>query len=83
MRRGTPADMVLNVDGVGGRESWKSGAGPEPFERQISVKYLGQSREDFTPVFKSPPPPGSDHVPYYEKGIPVCMLTFNDQGILH
>lgn len=79
---GTPVDMVLNVDGVGRERILEVWSGPEPFERQIRT-YLGQSKEDFTPVFKSPPPPGSDHAPYYEKGIPVCMLTFNDQGILH
>mgnify|MGYP000179783805 FL=1 len=34
-------------------------------------------------TFKNPPPPGSDHTPFYERGVPCCMYTFNDQGIIH
>lgn len=77
-----PVDMVLNIDGVGRERILEVWSGPEPFEREIR-KYLDQSQEDFLPIYKSPPPPGSDHAPYFERGIPVCMLTFNDQGILH
>lgn len=79
---GSKVDMVLNIDGVGREPVLEVWSGPEPFEREIR-RCLDKSRENFTPVYKSPPPPGSDHAPYFEQGIPVCMLTFNDQGILH
>lgn len=74
--------FVLNIDGVGRDEVLEVWTGPEPFERKIRT-YLENSQEAFRPVYKCPPPPGSDHAPFYERGIPVCMLTFNDQGILH
>lgn len=74
--------FVLNIDGVGRDEVLEVWSGPEPFERTIRG-CLENSREKFDAMYKCPPPPGSDHAPYFEKGIPVCMLTFNDQGILH
>lgn len=75
-------DMVLNIDGVGRQKVLEVWSGPETFERKIRDS-LDRSSEEFEAVYICPPPPGSDHAPYYEKGIPVCMLTFNDQGILH
>lgn len=30
-----------------------------------------------------PPPPGSDHTSFYERGVPVVMLTYNDQELIH
>lgn len=74
--------MVLNIDGVGRDKQLEIWSGPEPMERRIRG-YFENSVEDITCMFHCPPPPGSDHAPYYSKGIPVCMLTFNDQGILH
>lgn len=74
--------MVLCIDGVGRDEVLEVWSGPEPFERRIRG-ILEKSDEQFVPMYQCPPPPGSDHAPYYEAGIPVCMLTFNDQGILH
>lgn len=74
--------MVLCIDGVGRDDELEVWSGPEPFERKIRG-ILGKSKEHFEPLYKCPPPPGSDQEPYYAAGIPVCMLTFNDQGILH
>lgn len=74
--------MVLCIDGVGRDEVLEVWSGPEPFERKIRG-ILGKSKERFSPLYKCPPPPGSDQEPYYAAGIPACMLTFNDQGILH
>ena len=74
--------FVLNIDGVGRENEMEVWSGPESTERKIR-KILENSPEEFTPVFKCPPPPGSDHAPYFEHGIPVCMLTFNDQEIIH
>lgn len=74
--------FVLNIDGVGREKILEVWSGPESMERRIR-KILDQSREEFNSIYKCPPPPGSDHAPYFTAGIPVCMLTFNDQGILH
>lgn len=75
-------EFVLNIDGVGRDDVLEVWSGPADFEQKIR-KVLEDSRESFLPVYICPPPPGSDHAPYYDKGIDVCMLTFNDQGILH
>lgn len=74
--------FVLNIDGVGREDILEVWCGPETFERKVRA-VLDKSKEKFIPRYICPPPPGSDHAPFYEKGIPVCMLTFNDQGILH
>lgn len=74
--------FVLNIDGVGREDVLEVWSGPETFERKLR-RILDQSRENFRAEYVCPPPPGSDHAPYYEKGADVCMLTFNDQGILH
>lgn len=76
------AVFVLNIDGVGRDKVLEVWSGPEPLERKIR-QILQSSQEEFETIYKCPPPPGSDHAPYFDKGIPVCMLTFNDQGILH
>ena len=73
---------MLNIDGVGRDSVLEVWSGPEPVERTIR-QCLSKSPESFQAIYKWPPPPGSDHAPYFDKGIPVCMLTFNDQGILH
>ena len=72
----------MNIDGVGREKVLEVWSGPEQVERKIR-KILGESKEEFSPIYICPPPPGSDHAPYFDMGIPVCMLTFNDQGILH
>lgn len=74
--------FVLNIDGVGRDKVMEVWTGPEKTERKIRG-ILENSAADFEKIYKCPPPPGSDHAPYFTKGIPVCMLTFNDQGILH
>lgn len=74
--------FVLNIDGVGREDVLEVWSGPETFERKVR-NVFDKSKEQFIPKYICPPPPGSDHAPYYDKGIDVCMLTFNDQGILH
>lgn len=74
--------MVLNIDGVGRQKVLEVWTGPETLERKIRA-ILDKSKEEFEPIYICPPPPGSDHAPYHDMGIPSCMLTFNDQGILH
>ena len=56
--------------------------GPEWFEREI-IGMINHFPISLETVYKCPPQPGSDHAPFYNKGIPSCMLTFNDQYILH
>lgn len=75
---------VINLDGVGRGDELEVWSGPEPFEtllRSLLAPLTGGGAPRL--LYKFPPPPGSDHAPFYEAGIPVCMLTFNDQEILH
>lgn len=74
--------FVLNIDGVGREKVMEVWSGPEETERKIR-RILDRHSGEFERIYKCPPPPGSDHAPYFSRGIPVCMLTFNDQGILH
>lgn len=75
-------EYVLNIDGVGRGSELEIWCGGEPFARKIS-ELLTQYEEIPEKIMKWPPPPGSDHQPFYMKGINTCMYTFNDQGILH
>lgn len=74
---------VVNLDGVGRGDELEVWSGPEPFE--VLLRSLLDPLTQGSPklLYKFPPPPGSDHAPFYAAGIPVCMLTFNDQPILH
>ena len=74
--------MNLCIDGVGREKVMEVWSGPESFERRIGEILKGK-KDEFETIFLCPPPPGSDQEAYYAKGIPSCMLTFNDQGILH
>jgi hypothetical protein len=75
-------EIVLNIDGVGRGDLLEVWAGPESLERRLH-DYLDRLPEIRSSLYINPPPPGSDHAPYYARGIPSCMLTFNDQGTLH
>lgn len=77
-------DFMLNLDGMGRGDTLEVWYGPdrwlprldrilEPIARELGI--------DLKYIF--PAPPGSDHAPFYDRGIPVCMLTFNDGEILH
>lgn len=73
---------VLNIDGIGREDELEIWCGPEKFSRKIEQElflYPGTYKK----MLKWPPPPGSDHAPFYENGTAVCMLTFNDQDIIH
>ncbi|MGE5553399.1 MAG: M28 family metallopeptidase [Betaproteobacteria bacterium] len=76
---------VVNLDGFGRGDELEVWSGPEPFEvllRSVLAPLTGDGQRPKL-LYKFPPPPGSDHAPFYAAGIPVCMLTFNDQQILH
>ncbi len=79
---GENIDFVINIDGVGRENLLEVWSGPEEFERSIRA-FLKKLPVATKTLYTTPPPPGSDHAPYYRKGIPACMLTFNDQGVLH
>ncbi len=75
-------EYVLNIDGIGRGQELEIWCGREPFARKI-YELLAKYEEIPEKIIKWPPPPGSDHQPFYAKGIHTCMYTFNDQGILH
>lgn len=74
--------MNICIDGVGREKVMEVWSGPEAFERKI-WSIFKEIPNSFQKVYICPPPPGSDQEAYYAKGIPSCMMTFNDQGILH
>ncbi|MDO4276860.1 MAG: M28 family peptidase [Eubacteriales bacterium] len=73
---------VLNIDGIGRGNVMEIWGGAEWFNRKV-LKLLSGNENTLDFHLKWPPPPGSDHKPFYDMGIPVCMLTVNDQGIIH
>jgi len=75
-------DYVINIDGIGRGDELEIWSGKEEFERRLAETLFAWTGVDKL-ICKNPPPPGSDHTPFYEKGIDCCMFTFNDQGILH
>ena len=75
-------DYLINVDGAGRGDVLEVWCGYEPFEREL-IEYLQEDEIFLQKVYKNPPPPGSDHVPFYERGIDCCELTVNDQDLLH
>jgi hypothetical protein len=74
--------FVINIDGIGRGDVMEVWCGPEAFERRI-IELLQDNAEFPNKVYKNPPPPGSDHTPFYERGVDVCMFTVNDQDIIH
>ncbi|MEF9973969.1 MAG: M20/M25/M40 family metallo-hydrolase [Clostridia bacterium] len=75
-------DYVLNIDGVGREDMLEVWCGPEAFEREI-IRVMMKAMPLDKQCYRNPPPPGSDHAPFYERGVRCVMLTFNDQGIIH
>ncbi len=75
-------EYVLNVDGIGRGDELEIWSGKESFERRLAEQLMDYEEIPWK-TFKNPPPPGSDHTPFYERGVPCCMYTFNDQGIIH
>lgn len=75
-------DYLVNVDGAGRGDVLEIWCGYEPFEREL-IEFLLYDNTFSEKVYKNPPPPGSDHVPFYQMGIDCCELTVNDQDLLH
>ncbi len=75
---------VLNVEGMGRGKVLDVWAGPESFEWTVAeaIRALPVAR-DVNIRCTFPPLSGSDHAPFYEAGIAVAMVTFDDQEVLH
>jgi hypothetical protein len=95
---GTLSDIqaVINLDGFGRSdvlEIWASPGSASQLAWDCALLACKHCRWDMgveEPVLEpprlsltTPAPPGSDHAPFVEAGIPAIMLTFNDQEILH
>lgn len=72
---------VINIDGLGRSNVLEAWTGPENVEHELFEFFNQSYKRDI--YIKTPPPPGSDHTPFYNIGIPVCMFTINDQEIIH
>lgn len=76
--------MMLNLDAISEGSSVEFWVGPETFEeqlREIVEKFESQQKWKKTYVF--PPPVSSDHTPFYESGIPVCMIFGGETAKYH
>jgi hypothetical protein len=72
--------LLFNLDGISetvdGLQLW---VGPEGFSRELKEAIdRFDLRLPRTILYKFPPPLGSDHVPFYNMGVPVCMFTGYD-----
>lgn len=72
--------FVINVEGLGRGERLEAWVGPEQLEREM-FSFANEHRTSL--YIKTPPPPGSDHTPFYDLNIPACMFTIDDQEIIH
>lgn len=80
---GTPAidDVValINLDGIAEAiEELQVWSGPEALEARLYRAIEGYEDSLGSRLrrnYKSPPPPGSDHMPFFAVGIPAIMLT--------
>jgi hypothetical protein len=75
---------VLNVEGMGRGAVLDLWAGPEDFEWTVADAIRRHPRSRGLHLRSTfPPLRGSDHAPFHAAGIPVAMLTFDDQEVLH
>jgi hypothetical protein len=77
-------DFMLNLDGIGRGDRLEVWYGPDRLLQGLR-SFIDPIATDqgFHVEYLFPPPAGSDHAPFYRRGCPVCMLTFNDLDILH
>ena len=71
--------VLINLDGIAEAitdlQIW---SGPEELEARLYShieEYEHGAASSLNRIYKSPPPPGSDHMPFFAVGIPVIMLT--------
>lgn len=79
--------MLMNLDGIAeASRNLQVWVGPEPFEeelREAIESFRHPMHPEVRRIYKYPPPPGSDHLPFYQLGIPVTMLTGFDMVKYH
>lgn len=68
--------MMINLDSIAEGSSLELWVGPESFEEQLL-----KAAQDYTHhpagrkiISRFPPPYSSDHMPFYEAGVPACTL---------
>lgn len=69
--------MLINLDGIADAirelQLW---VGPEGFEHDLKAAVDGFLMPNrISKLYRFPPPMGADHVPFYNLGVPVCMMT--------
>jgi hypothetical protein len=71
--------VLINLDGIAEAiDELQIWSGPEELERRLYAAIEEFERGvEWAPrrTYKSPPPPGSDHMPFFALGVPVIMLT--------
>jgi hypothetical protein len=71
--------VLINLDGIAEAiEEMQVWSGPEDLERRLYAAIEEFERDVVAAprrIYKSPPPPGSDHMPFFALGVPVIMLT--------
>ncbi|OLS38268.1 hypothetical protein BTR22_07200 [Alkalihalophilus pseudofirmus] len=75
-------DLMLNLDGFGRGDELELWVGSERLE-QLVLQQHKLNKHFSKLIIKSPPPPGSDHTPFFNQKVPVGMFTVNDQEIIH
>lgn len=75
--------FMINLDGFGRGNQLECWVGADWVEEGLWKKLNHSDRLFSQWKMISPPPPGSDHTPFYLKDIPVAMFTVNDQDIIH
>ena len=76
--------FLLNLDGISEGDHLSFWVGPEEFEAKLKniVDKFSHHRK-VNKTFYFPPPLGSDHIPFYLAGVPVCMISFGDMVKYH
>lgn len=67
---------VVNLDGAGRGDLLEAWSGGGEWTRRLEARM--PSLRIVTPA-----PPGSDHTPFHDRGLPVVMLTIDDQDLIH
>lgn len=76
--------LMINLDGFGRGKELECWVGTEWLEQTIWKQLIEEQQNLFSQwKMVSPPPPGSDHTPFFNKDVPVVMFTVNDQEIIH
>ena len=70
--------LLINLDGIAEGEGLQAWVSSEALETNIRHAIANADSDLEMPEFRVPAPPGSDHTPFDDIGIPVCMFTRGD-----